>query len=152
MEVFRICHNKWAGELIASGFPGRWNSKDIYTIYSAASRSLACLENIVHTSGISLSKDMYKVIVIKIPKSVEIKKVSLSELPKNWHLPTGESYEICQAIGDQWNLKKESAILEVPSAIITNEMNYLINTLHKDFKKIKLVSSEPFFFDPRIKK
>ena len=45
----------------------------------------------------------------------------------------------------------ESVILQAPSAIVPEEHNYLLNPAHKDFKKIKLIATEPFTFDPRLK-
>jgi RES domain-containing protein len=42
-------------------------------------------------------------------------------------------------------------VLKVPSAIIASEANYLINTSHPDFEQVKLLGTEDFVFDPRIK-
>lgn len=150
MEVFRIVHKKWANELIASGFPARWNSKNIYTIYTAHSRSLACLENIVHQIGVKISNDNFRIMVIYIPDSIEISKIHLSALPDSWCHSGEESFEICRQFGDKWNIELQSAVLEVPSAIIKNEKNYLLNPQHKDFRNIKLLEVEPFIFDPRL--
>jgi RES domain-containing protein len=48
-------------------------------------------------------------------------------------------------------MDQETAVLKVPSSIITKEHNYLINQNHRDFKYIKLIAIEDFDFDPRIK-
>jgi RES domain-containing protein len=152
MEVFRITHIKWSISLSASGTPARWNSQNIFTIYSAASRSLACLEMAVHIDNTRLLTEYYRVMVISIPDELKMEKILVSDLPANWNHTSDKSYKICQGIGDLWSRTGNSAILEVPSAIIKNERNYLINPQHPDFIKIKIVDSEPFFFDPRIKK
>jgi RES domain-containing protein len=70
-------------------------------------------------------------------------------LPADWQLVT--SYPQCQEIGSAWYQLRRSAVLKVPSAIITSEANYLINTSHPDFEHITLLSTEDFIFDPRIK-
>ena len=152
MEVFRITHIKWSIIMSASGLPARWNSQNVFTIYSAASRSLACLEMAVHLDNSRLLNEYYRVMVISVPDGIKMEKITVPELPSNWHQTSNKGYHICQAIGDLWNLKGNSAILEVPSAIIKNEKNYLINPQHPDFANIKIIDSEPFFFDPRIKK
>ena len=147
MEVYRIVFKKWAGALVASGNAARWNSSGNHVIYTAASRALACLENIVHRGGKGLN-EQFKVMVIDIPASVKTERFEISDLPDNWF--ELEHYETCRHLGDQWLANKSSAVLCVPSAIIFNEFNYLLNPAHRDFKKIKLKRTEDFKFDPRI--
>jgi RES domain-containing protein len=53
-------------------------------------------------------------------------------------------------MGDAWFRSAETAILAVPSVVIPVEYNYLINPSHPDFSKFKLVSPQPFEFDPRL--
>lgn len=149
MYVYRICLAKWSHELKASGAGGRWNSKGKFVIYTAASRALACLENIVHRSGEGLNNS-FKVLTIDIPDSIKFSKVNIASLNKDWF--EFNNYSYCRSIGDKWIDNQETLILKVPSAIIPAESNYLINTAHIDFKKIKIVSSEDFNFDPRVKK
>lgn len=147
MEVYRIVFKKWAGTLAASGNAARWNSSGNKVIYTAASRALACLENIVHRGGKGLNAP-FKVMVINIPSSVKTDRFEISDLPDNWFEPAHS--ETCRQLGDQWLLKKTSAVLCVPSAIIFNEYNFLLNPEHRDFRKISLKRTEDFKFDPRI--
>lgn len=148
MEVFRIVFTKWAKKLEASGNAARWNSAGNKVIYTAASRALASLENIVHRNGRGLN-DQFKVMVINIPATVKTEEIGLAQLPEHWweisHYPS------CRKIGDQWLAAGKTAVLKIPSAIVLHEFNYLLNPNHKDFKKIKLVRIENFRFDPRIK-
>ena len=149
MNVYRIILSKWAKSLTGSGYPARWNSKGKFVIYSAGSTALAILENLAHRSGEGLNKN-FKLITIEIPSSVKVKKISLKKLPTHWYKV--ENYELCQKLGDEWIDNSNFAVLEVPSSIVTNETNYIINPAHKDFKKIKIRSISIFEFDPRIKK
>lgn len=149
MEVYRIALASFS-TLTASGMQGRWNSAGYEIIYTAESRSLACLELVVHTSPIALT-DNFKIMVIDVPdKSVQ--KIDENDLSKGWHLTDSAAYDICRGIGDEWAAGNKSLVLQVPSAIIKNECNCLINVRHPDFIKAKLNHTEPFFFDPRIKK
>jgi len=148
MEVYRITLAKWSGQLTASGGAARWNSKGKFVIYTAATRALACLENVVHRSGEGLN-GLFKTMVIEIPDALLIQEITTRELPKNWS--AYENYHLCQQLGNQWLDAQRTPILRVPSAIIDNEFNFLINPQHPDFKQIALKRVEDFAFDPRIK-
>ena len=148
MFVYRITLAKYASSLHASGNPARWNAKDVKMIYTASSRALACLENVVHRSGIGLKK-AFRTMVIEIPNGLPITRIDKSSLLPDWH--EFINYPYTQNLGTVWLKNMETAVLQVPSAIIPEEHNYLLNPLHPDFAKIKLVSSEAFSFDPRIK-
>lgn len=136
-------------DLKASGRAARWNSNDVQMIYTASSRSLACLENVVHRNQLGLSA-LFNVMTIKIPDDIKIKAINRSQLHDDWK-DFGNMY-LTQKIGDTWISKMETAILKVPSSIIEMECNYLINPLHPDFRRIKLLQTVPFVFDERIKR
>ena len=147
MIVYRITTDKWCRNLAASGNSARWNSRESFMIYAAGSRALACLENIVHRSG-EMSGKIYKVMLIEIPTSLQIQEIKKASLHKDWKNLTNYSY--CQQMGNQWLKEGSSAILKVPSVIIDEEFNYLINPQHNQFKKIKLADVEGFSFDARF--
>lgn len=148
MLVYRITLEKHSHSLVASGNPARWNSKDVEVLYTASSRALACLENVVHRSSIGL-EGSFRTMVIEIPDSLEITVVQQKSLPADWRL--FENYSVTQNLGNAWIMNNKTAVLQVPSAIVAEENNYLLNPAHLDFKKIKLVRTELFEFDPRIK-
>jgi RES domain-containing protein len=148
VEVFRISAPRYAQSLTASGVANRWNTAGQYIIYTAASASLACLENVVHRGAEGLQAP-FKLMRLAIPDQLLIEEVPATLLPADWQQVT--SYPQCQEIGSAWYQLRRSAVLKVPSAIITSEANYLLNTSHPDFGQIKLVSTEDFVFDPRIK-
>ncbi len=149
MKVYRITLAKFSTDLKASGRAARWSSNDIQMIYTAASRSLACLENVVHRNQLGLSA-LFRIMIIEIPDTMKIKTIDTGLLHNDW-----KDYDkviLTQKIGDGWISDKETAVLKVPSSIIDMEYNYLINPLHPDFKRIKLLQTEPFIFDERIKR
>lgn len=148
MLVFRIALAKYANSLISSGRAARWNPNETDMIYTACSRSLACLENVVHRNQIGLNQ-AFKVMTIEIPDDISIISLDVRKLPANW--TEFQSMPSTQALGSDWINTNKSAVLKVPSAIINAEYNYLLNPLHVDFKSIKLLKSETFIFDRRIK-
>ena len=150
MQVYRISLAKWTNKLNASGNKARWSKKGSYVIYTASTRALACLENVVHRAGEGLQQ-AFKVMVIDIPDDILIEEILLKNLKLGWNKSDDSTYEICQAIGDDWLERAESAVLKVPSSIIQKESNYLFNINHPDFKRIKIVDLEDFEFDLRIK-
>lgn len=147
MLVYRITLSKYSGELIASGNEGRWNSRGVKVVYSAGSRSLACLENLVHRGGNGLDQ-LFKTMIVEIPDNVPITEIGEELLPDGWTNPF--SSKLTRSMGDKWYFDAETAVLRVPSAIIPAENNYLLNTLHPQFKRIKLLRTEPFLFDARF--
>ena len=147
MEVYRIVRERWSKKLQASGVAARWNSKGNFVIYTSSSRALACLENVVHRSGEGLS-DIFRTMVIEIPVRIEMEEITLKKLPRDWSERI--NFSITQQIGDEWLRSKSTVVLKIPSAIVPEENNYLINVSHPNFKKIKLKRVETFQFDARI--
>ncbi len=148
MLVYRITKAIYTDRLVASGGAARWNSRGQFVIYTAASRALACLENVVHRSGEGLT-DLFRVMVIEISDDLPIERISTDRLEPDW--TDFQRYESCQQIGNDWLQRGQSPVLCVPSAIIPNEWNYLLNPAHPQFSQINLIGTEPFTFDPRIK-
>lgn len=148
MLVYRITKAVYADRLVASGGAARWNSRGQFVIYTAATRALACLENVVHRSGEGLLAN-FRVMVIELPNLLTIETISPETLPINWF--DFQQYDACQRLGEEWLRNGRSAIMKVPSAIIPNEWNFLLNPAHPDFARITLLRTEPFVFDPRIK-
>jgi RES domain-containing protein len=149
MLVYRIAGSRYAHSLTASGNPARWNPKNIFMLYAAASRSLACLENVVHRSGVGLTAG-FSTMVIEIPEALYVENVNMAGFPLDWQDPS--HYFLTQAYGEKWVSEGRSAVLKVPSAIIPEEFNYLLNVQHPDFSNIALIRTEAFIFDERIKK
>ncbi len=147
MIVYRITLAQFSGSLYASGRVARWNSKGTFMIYSAGSRSLACLENLVHRSGEGLDAG-FRVMAIDIPAELAVEEISQNQLPLNWREFSEQT--VTRSLGDNWVKQGKSAVLKVPSAIIPEEFNYIINPNHRDFQRINLKSTDPFSFDRRF--
>lgn len=150
MDVFRISKTKYANDLSGFGaekFGGRWNSKGNAVLYTSSSRALALTEILVHIPVHFLQND-FSVIHLELPKSALVKEFKLSDLPSNWkQIPASQSTQI---IGDYFIEENNFLALKVPSVVVEQEFNYLINPHHKDFKKVKIKSIEAFSFDERF--
>ncbi|ARK12435.1 RES family NAD+ phosphorylase [Fibrella sp. ES10-3-2-2] len=147
MEVYRITQALYTDRLVASGGAARWNARGRFVIYTAGSRALACLENVVHRSGEGL-QDLFRVMVIDVPDTLPVETITLADLPPDWS--DYQNYDVCQQRGEMWLLRGASPVLRVPSAIVTQEWNYLLNPAHPQFSTIELVRTEAFAFDPRL--
>jgi len=91
-----------------------------------------------------------KLWVINIPDDLAIAEIKIEELPEDW--PEYTNYANCQALGDAWLNSSNTSVLQVPSSIIPEEFNYLINPLHLDFRRISIQATENFSFDERLVK
>lgn len=150
MIVFRLSKSKFANDLSGKGAEksgGRWNSKGTALVYTSASRALCTTEIAVHTPLGNLPLD-YTIISIEIPDDIRIQEFASADLPADWKsIPHAHS---TQEIGDRFVTDEIFAVLKVPSVIVQDEYNYLINPAHEDSRKIKIKAIEPFNFDERL--
>ena len=151
MFTFRISQTRYARLLTASGIYARWNYEGRQVIYTGGSAALSCLEISVHKTGASLHSGDFSITTFNIPHTLHIGEVLIKDLSRkarDWF--TVANYPITQEISEGWLNSGSSAILKVPSAIIQNEFNYLLNVNHPDFSKIKIARLAKFTFDPRL--
>lgn len=147
-EAWRIVKEKhvptaFSGEG-AARVGGRWNSRGVAVVYASATRSLAALETLVHLNPPIFLK--YKIIRIEFAK--ELVGEIVSALPGDWKQePPPPS---TRQIGDAWVRESRSAMLALPSIIIPDENNYLLNPAHPGFHKVIIHPPEDFIFDPRL--
>lgn len=150
INAWRIVKNTYASEAFdgegARLLGGRWNSPGHRVVYTSQSAALATLEILVHL-GSSSALASWVLIGCRIPEGL-VKVADGASLPKHWRrFPAPEEL---QRIGNEWMTSGASAVLEVPSAIIESEHNYLLNPEHKDFRRIEVQEPLPFSFDVRL--
>ena len=150
MIVYRLTRGRFKNDLSGKGAEiagGRWNSIGIPVLYTAESRALSALEIAVHTPLNVIPED-YMMITIHVPDKTEMQEIQVKDLPENWKAFPENRYT--QTLGDFFFKEGKKLALKVPSAIIKGDYNILLNPLHKDFGKIKIVSADPFEFDQRL--
>ena len=127
---------------------GRWNSPGTPVVYTSQSAALTALKLLVHLGRGSILA-AYGLIPCTFDDAL-VSRLDRKRLPKNWR-----SYPAppeLQLIGDGWVRRRASAVLEVPSAVIETDSNYLLNPHHADFHAIRVMHPQPFEFDLRLLK
>lgn len=148
MIVYRISNAAFSDDLSGTGaklYGARWNSKGVAALYTSQSISLAMLEMLVNTNFKDYSIEL-DLMYINFQDSLPITVIDPKNLKKNWK----DDFEYTRYIGDEFFNQKKSVILKIPSAVIQEEHNFLINPLHEDFKKVKLVKTKSFWPDERL--
>lgn len=147
MLLFRITHKKFSQELYASGIKGRWNGSGRKVIYCAESISLAFLENMIRRQGVGFNDD-FKIMIIEVPDDLEITVINPDDLPAQWR--DFKDYSHCQPLGNKWYDEADTAILKVPSAVLPESSNYVLNSQHPAFRRIRLIETTDLVPDERI--
>jgi RES domain-containing protein len=149
LQAWRIVKGKHAATAFsgegAAKTGGRWNSRGVAIVYTSSTKALAVLESLVHLNPPIFFK--YVAFRIEFDASI-VERLPVDTLPKQWAVAPAPPSS--QGIGDLWVKEGRSAVLAVPSAILSDEPNYLLNPGHPDFRKIEIGSAEPFTFDPRL--
>lgn len=151
MLAFRITKRAYA-DLDGLGgryADGRWHTRPRRVVYLGSSLALASLEILVNLDlpGHLLPRD-YVAMRVELPDNLPMALVDPASLPADWRLK--ERRSDCQALGNDWLDRAETALLKVPSAVIPLEHNLLLNPSHPDAARIPEPRIEPFSFDPRI--
>lgn len=149
MDVYRISSALYIKDLTGLGpktYGGRWNFKGIPAIYTSETRALAALEFLVHVK--TRTADNLKIATISVPDSIVPLGFRIETFPKGWrdHPPPVKLAEI----GTDWLKSLKSLLLRVPSAVIPNEFNLIINPMHKDMKYVKIIHVENFTYDKNL--
>lgn len=126
---------------------GRWNSKGTPVVYSAANIALATLETVHYLSGGGLPYNRY-LVRIDIPDAVWAARRVLDPLPGGGDaIPAGMT---ARTAGDAWIASGETALLLVPSVIVPDEYNVLINPRHGDAAGTVATTLKRWIYDPRF--
>ena len=148
MLVYRISKTQYANDLNGTGaklFGGRWNQIDVPCIYTSESRSLAILEYSVNVNVDYIPRAL-SICVFEIDES-QAKEIKIPKLPGDWReIPAPYS---TKDFGSKL-LQKENPILKIPSIIIPEEFNYIINpSVNRNHFKLREIKD--FVYDLRIK-
>ncbi|WP_375454876.1 type II toxin-antitoxin system Prs ADP-ribosylating toxin ParT [uncultured Methylobacterium sp.] len=128
---------------------GRWNAIGIPMLYASGSRSLACLETVVHLNAGGLPLNRY-LVEIEVPDDVwaaaEVPAVASFRI--GWDAePAGR---VSIAFGSDWVRSRRSLLLCVPSVIVPEETDILVNPEHPDLGRIRARKVRRWLYDPRL--
>lgn len=126
---------------------GRFNSLGTPIVYTSDSYALAMLEVRVHVATFRGMRDRVAVSAEIDDDLVEV--LTAVDLPPDWQkrpAPTST-----QALGDAWVVSGRSAVLRVPSVVVPEQTNFLLNPEHPDFGRIRIGTPNPLEIDPRLR-
>lgn len=125
---------------------GRWHSRGDRVAYFGASAAIAVLERLAHTDADLLPGDL-RLGRFAYPQAVSVLKVeALAALPAGWV----QDEAATRGIARQWWRERASCLLVVPSAILPEESNVLLNAQHPEAGQLHLAGERPFGFDARL--
>lgn len=126
---------------------GRWHTKGRPVVYCTLNPATALLETLVHME--IDSEDLpasFQVLRIEGPDSLPVERIDTDSLPADW---AGDR-NATQAIGDRWLWEKRSLLLEVPSILVPETWNVLVNPRHSAFDRLKITATYEHPFDSRL--
>ena len=147
MIIYRLATSQFAEDLSGEGariFGGRWNPVGLAALYLSEFISLSILEILVRANKFT-SPDSYTLLHLQIPDDT-VSSIELSKLKTGWQ----QHVEYTKWIGEQFIRSNTALVLKVPSAIVPQEHNFLLNPDHNDFKKVKVVNKELLALDKRL--
>lgn len=150
MKLYRLALSRHINDLTGAGarmYGGRWNAKGTPVLYTSESRALAVLEYLVHVP-LTLVPDGLALREFSVPDDVVMERLSAARLPAGWGSSPPSDVTVAQ--GEAWFQKGRALLLKVPSAVVPEEFNYLINPAHPGFGKITAGKAKPFAMDDRL--
>lgn len=151
-NLWRVVKRKHAATAFdgkaAQRFGGRWNSPGRRAVYASATKSLAVLEVVVH---LDVGRPLPRLVAFTFHVDDKlVDRLPVRRLPRHWRTPGG--LLMTQKIGDEWLASDRALALAVPSAIVPEEWNYLLNPEHPGFGRLRFGRAIPFLLDPRLLK
>lgn len=149
MRLWRITNRKYALDKLCTGaalYGGRWNPVGMPALYCGASIAITALEKLTHLG--TQSRPPLVLVAVDIPDDAITYDPGLAVLPRDWdELPTSAA---AQAFGGAWLTRGGELTLKVPSAIVHEESNVIVNPRHRDYYRVTLTVLRPFSFDLRL--
>ena len=146
MQLWRLSrHESLSGEG-GRRYGARWHSPGSPIVYLAESPPGALIEILVHLElDESELPPAYRLLRVTAPDKLRTSRL---------RVPSGDAWKsnlpLTRRIGDSWLKSKRSALARVPSAILPNTFNYLLNPLHPDAARITIAESKSAAIDPRL--
>ncbi len=150
MIVYRISKTKYAEDLMGEGarlFGGRWNNKTVSCVYTSESRALAILEYSVNVNIDDVPRAL-SIISIEVPVK-GIHTIQEKDLPGDWRASPAPSST--KTFGSKILSAAKDAVVKIPSVVIPDEFNYLLNPLHPQSKQFRIINIRDFVYDVRLK-
>ena len=116
-------------------------------VYTSENLALAVLELLANQIR-RLVDETFGFVTLSVPDNVEVQFISTDDLERDWR--RSDYLTQTKVLGTQWLNSMSSLVLMVPSAVLTQENNILINPSHEDFSKLKVINKGALELDRRI--
>jgi RES domain-containing protein len=151
MQLWRVCARRYAKRAYdgrgARRLGGRWNHRGEALVYAAPTLSLASLELFVNLRPARVPRELVAV-PATLPDDVSSAICDAASLPRSWRdVPAPQAL---QDLGSEWIRSLRTAVLLVPSVVIPEEFNILLNPAHPEFAKLQVGQPRKFQFDARM--
>ena len=150
--VWRLTRSEFANELDGEGsrlFGTRWTSRGRNALYTASHLSLSVLEVYVNIpQDLRDELPVLQAVRIAIPDNASATQVSQEQLAGFMAEP--DPIAASRRAGDGWLDRTDTLVLEVPSVLVPEETNLVLNPAHPHMREVKIVSARAFHFDPRL--
>jgi RES domain-containing protein len=125
---------------------GRWNRPGTAVVYASRTVAMAALERFVHVAGV-VPPDLV-LVRIQLPEGCSVEEPALADLPADWHaVPIRPA---SMDFGPRWAQERRSLVLYVPSAIVPEEGNAVLNPHHAEYAGVRMSIRRDFHYDPRM--
>ena len=146
MKLWRISNHADLQGINGLRAAARWHNRGRPIVYLAESPPGALIEVLLHQEIASPAAlpDTDRLLTVEVDDAVVA--MERPPLPPNW--PSRQ--DATRAIGDDWMARGTSALLRVPSAIMPDVHNVLLNPLHPDIGQARMAEARDVPFDPRL--
>jgi RES domain-containing protein len=148
-SVYRLINAAFAEDALsgegARRYGGRWNPPGFAVVYTSQSRALAALETLVH---LTVEARTLRFTMIEIQMPQDTAPEAYEGAASVWRHQGPSS--VTQEVGRDWLERANSQILAVPSVVVPQELNFVLNVAHPRFSQLRVARREPFAFDERF--
>ena len=148
MRLWRIARQPYCLDREGTGafkHGGRWTPPGVRVLHASASIALAALEYLVH---VPRPPEDLVLVALDMPDDVPLDRPKVEALPEDWASPLPS--EDCQSWGARWCREARALAAAVPSVLVVEERNYLVNVTHPRIQDVRLKSLRRFTYDRRL--
>lgn len=125
---------------------GRWHTRGRRVVYCSESPA-ALLEVLVHFEiDVRDLPTRYRLLKLRAPDALVVEDLLAADLPPDWIEQTDRT----RAIGDRWLQAGRSTLLRVPSAVVPETFNVLLNPGHAHARQLEVMQVSEHAIDPRL--
>ena len=150
MRIYRLAASRYVDTAFSGEgtrrVGGRWTPVGYRAVHAAGSIALAVLETLVHVDASVMPA--HRVIAVDVPEDIPVTTIAVGELPDDWRRTPPPTR--LKELGKAWLDAGETALMQVPSAIVPEEPDFLINPMHVGFSRLVIHPPAPFGIDRRL--